>query len=210
MREKSEMFELFKEFKQLVETKFGQKIATLRSDNGTEYKNQRMDDFCKKNGIKKEFTVPHRPQQNGVDERLNRTLDDMARSLLIDAKLPVGFWPEAIPTAAYIRNRCPVSTNDFKIPFEIWNNREADYDQLIKFGSIGYALKLLFGRKFGPKAQKLVFIGYADDAKAYKLYDPASRKFIVSRDVEFVEDKQELPDFKQEMVCNEEDYSNYV
>lgn len=193
MKEKSEVFKYFKEFKESVENKFEKKIATLRSDNGTEYKNLQMEQFCKENGIRTEYTVPHSPQQNGVAERMNRTLDDMARSLLIGAKLPTRFWPEAIQAAVHIRNRCPISTNRFKIPFELWNGKAAEYDQLVKFGSIAFALKLPTGGKFDPKSEKMIFVGYAEQAKAFKLYNPKSKKIIVSRDVEFIEDKSELP-----------------
>ena len=206
LKEKSEVYKYFKEYKLMVENKFDKKIATLRTDNGGEFKNSKMELFCKENGIRQEYTVPHRPQQNGVAERMNRTLDDMARSLLISAKLPVRFWPEAIQTAAYIRNLCPVSTNKFKIPYEIWNERKGDYKSLVKFGCTAYALILPTGGKFDPKSQKLVFVGYSDDAKAYKLYNPSTRKTIVSRDVEFIENEMQLPKQKPLVEIDENDY----
>lgn len=102
IKEKSEIVKFFKEFKEMMENKFERKIAALRSDNGTEYRNLQMVHFCKENGIRMEFTVPHSPQQNGVAERLNRTIDDMAKSLLIGARLPTRFWPEAIQAAVHI------------------------------------------------------------------------------------------------------------
>ena len=110
----------------MVENKFDKKIATLRTNNDGEFKNRQIQLFCKENGIRSENTKPHRPQQNGVSERINRTLDDMARFLLISAKLPIQFRPEAVQAAAYIRNLCPVSTNKFKIPYEIWNGKKCN------------------------------------------------------------------------------------
>lgn len=206
LREKSEVFKYFKQYKSMMENRFNTKIATLRSDNGTEYRNRLMEDFCKEQGIHLEHTVPHRPQQNGVSERMNRTLDDMARSLLIGAKLPKSFWPEAIQTAAHLRNLCPVSTNKFKIPYELWNERKYDYSHLAKFGSVAYALKLPSGGKFDAKSEKMIFVGYSEDAKAYKLYDPSKKKTIVSRDVEFIEKDSDLPNQESMIETNEEDY----
>ena len=138
---------------------------------------------------------------------MNRTLDDMARSLMIDGNLPASFWPEAIQTAAYIRNRCPTSTNKFKIPFELCNGQKPEYDQLVRFGSIAYALKLPNGGKFDPKSERMIFVGYADNAKAYKLYDTSSKKIVLSRDVEFVEEKSQLPEATETIIeFNENDY----
>ncbi|GJT36165.1 putative ribonuclease H-like domain-containing protein [Tanacetum coccineum] len=93
----------FKEFggENLVD----KKVKIIRSDNGTEFKNKVMDDFCREKGIKREYSVARTPHQNGVAERRNMTLIEAARTMLADSKLPTTFWAEAISTACYVQNR---------------------------------------------------------------------------------------------------------
>ncbi|GJS55197.1 putative ribonuclease H-like domain-containing protein, partial [Tanacetum coccineum] len=81
------------------------KVKIIRCDNGGEFRNKEMDDFCSRKGIKREFSNARTPQQNGVAERRNRTLIEAARTMLADAKLPVTFWAEAVNTACYVQNR---------------------------------------------------------------------------------------------------------
>ncbi|KAI3687113.1 hypothetical protein L1987_80804 [Smallanthus sonchifolius] len=81
------------------------KVRRIRSDNGTEFKNNLMELFCLKKGIRHEFSASYTPQQNGVAERKNRTLIETARTMLSDAKLPVTFWAEAVNTACHVLNR---------------------------------------------------------------------------------------------------------
>ena len=101
---KNEAIENFKEFKESVENEFGLKIKALRSDRGGEYISEEFQDFLKENGIKSEPAAAYSPQQNGVAERLNRTLVEAARSMLTHANLSNAFWAEAISTSTYVRN----------------------------------------------------------------------------------------------------------
>ena len=70
-------------------------------------------------GIKREFSVPRTPQQNGVAERKNRTLIEAARTMLADSKLPTTFWAKAVNTACYIQNRVLVIKPHNKTPYEL-------------------------------------------------------------------------------------------
>ena len=99
LKTKSEVFKRFQEFKALVETQTGQKIKVLRSNNGEEYTLGEFVDFCSKAGIRREFTVPYNPQQNGVSERKNRSIVGAAKAMLHDQGLPLFLWAEA-----YCRN----------------------------------------------------------------------------------------------------------
>nr|GFA56152.1 hypothetical protein [Tanacetum cinerariifolium] len=92
-----------------------------RCDNGGEFRNKEMDDFCSQKGIKREFSNARTPQQNGVAERRNMTLIDAARTMLADAKLPVTFWAEAVNTACYVQNRVFVNKSHNKTPYELFN-----------------------------------------------------------------------------------------
>ena len=109
INKKSEAFEKFREYKAIVEAKFGKKIAVLRCDNGGEYLSKQQSEYYKKKGINLETTVPYTPQSNGVAERLNRTLEEKAWTMLIDARLPKLMWGEAVLTATYLLNRSPTS-----------------------------------------------------------------------------------------------------
>ncbi|GJT80639.1 putative ribonuclease H-like domain-containing protein, partial [Tanacetum coccineum] len=95
---KDETSEILKNFIKVIENLVDKKVKIIRSDNGTEFKNKVMDDFCREKGIKREYSVARTPQQNGVAERRNRTLIEAARTMLADSKLPTTFWAEAVST----------------------------------------------------------------------------------------------------------------
>ncbi|GKE46842.1 putative ribonuclease H-like domain-containing protein [Tanacetum coccineum] len=110
------------------------KVKIIRCDNGGEFKNREMDEFCTKKGIKREFSNARTPQQNGVAERRNRTLIEAARTMLADAKLPVTFWAEAVSTACYVQNRVLVNKSQNKTPYELFNGRSPAIGFLRPFG----------------------------------------------------------------------------
>ena len=87
-----------------MENNSSHKVKILRSDNGTEFKNTQMNEFCKQKGISHQFSTPGTPQQNGVAERKNRTLIEDGRTMLEEANLPTYFWEEAISTACFTQN----------------------------------------------------------------------------------------------------------
>ena len=104
LKTKYEVFQRFVEWKAMVENSGGGKLKVLRSDNGGEYTAKQ---YLKAQGVRHELTVPKMPQQNGVAERLNRTLVEMVRTMLIESNLDQRFWGEAMSTAVYLRNRNP-------------------------------------------------------------------------------------------------------
>jgi transposase InsO family protein len=120
MRKKSDVFEYFKKFKNMVEKQTGKSIKILRSDQGGEYTSGAFIRYCKNNGIQQQFTVPHTPQQNGVAERKNRTLVECACSILKGKNIFNGFWAEAISTVVYLKNRSPTKLLEHKTPFEVF------------------------------------------------------------------------------------------
>ena len=101
LRQKSEvLIEKFKEFEAITTSESDCKIETLGTDNGGEYVSKEFEDYLKSKGICHELTVPHSPEQNGVAERMNRTLMESARLMMAHAGLPNHYWAEAIATAA--------------------------------------------------------------------------------------------------------------
>ena len=107
LKNKHEVFQTFREWKSLVEKSTGHKLKTFRTNNGGEFTSTEFESYLREEGIKHEYTIPKTPQQNGVSERMNRTLVEAVRSMLVDAKLPHRFWAEALSTAAYLINRSP-------------------------------------------------------------------------------------------------------
>ncbi|GJS14455.1 putative ribonuclease H-like domain-containing protein [Tanacetum coccineum] len=119
LRTKDETSGILKEFIRQIENQLNQKVKTIRSDNGTEFKNRDVIEFCGLKGIKREYSNARTPQQNGVAERKNRTLIEAARTMLADSFLPNTFWAEAVSTACYVLNRVLVTKPHNKTPYEL-------------------------------------------------------------------------------------------
>ncbi|KAL0316667.1 UNVERIFIED_CONTAM: Retrovirus-related Pol polyprotein from transposon TNT 1-94 [Sesamum radiatum] len=189
MREKSEVFKVFKKFKNLVEKQSGRSIKVLRSDRGKEYNNSEFDKFCEEEGIEHQTTVSYNPQQNGVSERKNRTVMEMARSMLQEKHLPKAFWAEAVYTAVYLLNRCPTKAVQNMTPIEAWSGKKPSAKHLRVFGSICYVhIPTEKRHKLEEKTEKGIFLGYSTQSKGYRIYNLKTKKLIISRDVEFDED----------------------
>nr|GFA38232.1 putative ribonuclease H-like domain-containing protein [Tanacetum cinerariifolium] len=110
------------------------KVKIIRCDNGTEFKNADLNQFCGLKGIKREFSVLRTPQQNGIAERKNRTLIEAARTLLADSLLPIPFWAEAVNTAYYVQNRVLVTKPHNKTPYELLHGRLPSIGYMRPFG----------------------------------------------------------------------------
>uniref|UniRef100_A0ACD5TXY1 Uncharacterized protein n=1 Tax=Avena sativa TaxID=4498 RepID=A0ACD5TXY1_AVESA len=126
--------------------------------------------------------------QNGVVERRNQSVVEMARSLLKSMKVPARFWGEAVKTAVHILNRAPTRALSGVTPYEAWHGRRPDVSYLRTFGCT------VFVKKVGPCVTKLsdretpmVFVGYEDGSKAYRVYDPSAHKLHITRDAAFDE-----------------------
>ncbi|GJU32074.1 ribonuclease H-like domain-containing protein [Tanacetum coccineum] len=110
------------------------KVKVIRCDNGTEFKNSVMNQFCEMKGIRREFSVARTPQQNGVAERKNRTLIEATRTMLVDSKLPTTFWAEVVNTTCYVRNRVLVIKPHTKTPYELIHGRTPLINFMKPFG----------------------------------------------------------------------------
>ena len=114
---------------------------------------------------------------------------EMARSMLKAKNLSNDFWAEAIACAAYILNRSPTKSVKNTIPQEAWNGKKHNVSHLRVFGCVAYSLvPAELRRKLDDKSEKCIFIGYSEESKAYRLYNPISKKLIISRDVRFEEE----------------------
>eukprot|EP00731_Ephydatia_muelleri_P012155 Em0006g1049a len=190
MKRKSEAFDKFKEFERCSTNECGLSIGIFRSDNGGEYISKEFEKFLLDKGIHHELSAPYSPAQNGVAERINRTLMESARTMMAQAGLSDKYWAEAVVTGTFLRNRVPArSFKEKTTPFEKWYEKKPDLSHLRVFGCMAYAYIPDTNRKdkLSKKAEKLRFIGYSLQTKAYRLINDDTGKIIVRRDVIFNE-----------------------
>lgn len=172
--------------------KTGKPLKEFHSDDGGEFRSTKLSDYFKSKGIKRTITNKGTPQHNGIAERVNRTVNEMATSMLHHAKLPLVFWPEAVLTAIYIRNRCITSGNKLnKTPEEIWSGSKPNIEHLKVFGCNAYVHVQKDDRdnKFSRKAKPGIFLGYDSEKLGYRVFNLENNSVIVSRDVQFDENK---------------------
>jgi hypothetical protein len=163
----------------------GGSATKIRSDNGSEFKNLQVEDYLEEEGIKHEFSAPYTPQQNGVVERKNRTLIDMARTM---HKTPERFWSEAVNTACHAINRLYLHCLLKKTSYELLTGNKPNVSYFRVFGSKCYIL-VKKGRhsKFAPKVVEGFLLGYDSNTKAYRVFNKSSRLVQVSSDIVFDE-----------------------
>ena len=133
--------------------------------------------------------TPHSPEQNGIAERINRTIQEQIVSILQHSKLSDGFWAEALLTAIHIINMLPSIPLGLQIPQKLWTDSTSNYDKRRIFRCEAYTLILKDDRrKLDPRSRKCVFIGYEPEGEiGYRLWDPEHRQIIRSSDVVFNE-----------------------
>ncbi|GJW22524.1 putative ribonuclease H-like domain-containing protein [Tanacetum coccineum] len=167
---KDETSRILKTFIAGIENKINHKVKIIRCDNGTEFKNNNMNQFCGMKWIKREFSVARTPQQNEVVERKNRTLIKAARTMLADSLLPTTFWAEAVSTACYVQNRVLVTKPHNKTPYELLHGRPPSINFMRPFGCPVTILNTLDPlSKFDGKADKGFLVGYSINSKTFKL-----------------------------------------
>ncbi|KAK0584445.1 hypothetical protein LWI29_013360 [Acer saccharum] len=138
LRNKTEAFDYFKKFCNQVQNEKGldiKKICRIRSDHGTEFENAKFSEFCDGLGISHEFSAPRTPQQNGVVERKNRVLQEMARVMLNSKKVPRNLWAEAVNTACYVSNRVFKRPGTKQTSYELWKGKKPNVSYFHTFGS---------------------------------------------------------------------------
>lgn len=187
LRNKSDAAGCIKQYVAHVKNRFGRAPCVIRSDGGGEYVNNELKLFYEQEGIEAQFTAAYSPQQNGIAERKNRTLQEMASCMLLDAGLPKKYWGEAVMTATYVQNRLPSRSVD-TTPYQKWFGEKPSVEHMKVFGSLAYVhIPNVRRTKMDAKSQKLVFMGYCSDRKAYRFVDPETDKLTISRDARFLE-----------------------
>nr|XP_033510365.1 uncharacterized protein LOC117275117 [Nicotiana tomentosiformis] len=199
LRTKDETFSVFASFVKKIQVKMIHNVVSIRSDHGTKFDNAKFDEFCAKNGISHNFSAPRTPQQNGVVERKNRTLEDMARTMLIDSGIAKGFWDKEVNTACYLVNRYMIRSLLNKTPYELLNGRKPKLTHLRTFGYKCFILnngKKALG-KFDAKSDEGIFLGYSSQSKAYKADQDGELSNVPGEVIDMANGKADMSQVKE-------------
>jgi len=179
---------MFKKFKTLVEKEVGSLVECLRTDRGGEFTSKEFNEYCSMNEIKRQLTAAYTPQQNGVAERMNRTIMNLVRSILSEKHIPREFWPEAVNWCIHTLNRSPTTTVKEVTPEEAWSGVKPSVGYFRVFGCIGHVHVPYEKRtKLDSRSTKCVLLGVSEETKGYRMFNPLTKKLIISRDVIFEE-----------------------
>jgi hypothetical protein len=192
-RTRTELYEKFRQWQVMAERLSNEKLKVIRCDNAGEYEALART-LEQKNGVSVEFTTSYTPEQNGVAERLNRTLTTKIRAMLMEAGLPQWLWGEAAYTACYIHNRTPRYYPGYHIatPKEMWTGKKPDLSHLKVFGCVAYAHLAPEQRhnKLDPTSFRGIFVGYTPTARQYRVYNPENGTTKRYSTVRFDENKK--------------------
>lgn len=188
LKKKSEVFGKFKEYVATAERQTGNKLKKLRDDKGSEYISKEMKGWMKERGIMYQETHKAAPYENAVAERYNRTIFDKVRTNLIHANMASELWAECAATVNYCKNRLPHATIE-EIPFRRWTGSKPMLTNFKEWGQ-----KVIFHvqdrTKLQPRGKRGRLVGYnVKNTKGYRVYDPATKKIVLTKDVIFLADR---------------------
>jgi len=165
----------------------GGAMRAIRSDNGTEFKNTRFDAFCRDLGLEHQYSSPYVACQNGVVERKNRTLCEMARTMLDEHRTPRKYWAEAVNTACYVSNRIFLRAFKKKTCYELFHGRSPRVSHFRVFGCKCFILKKGNLDKFESRSMDGIFLGYANHSRAYRVLNLETNQIMETCEVTFDE-----------------------
>ncbi|GAA0149769.1 hypothetical protein LIER_08866 [Lithospermum erythrorhizon] len=170
-------------------------ILVIRSDHGREFENFKFQTFCDEEGIKHEYSTPITPQQNGIVERKNRTLQEMARVMIHAKQLPIKLWAEAVNTACHIHNHLTLRPGTHSSSYELWRGRKPNVHYLHIFGSVCYILTDREPRqKFDVRSDEGIFLGYSRNSRALRVYNKRTRMVMKSINVKVMDQDASMVD----------------
>ncbi|GAA0161779.1 hypothetical protein LIER_18015 [Lithospermum erythrorhizon] len=195
LKEKSETFDVFKALTTQIQREKEVNILVIRSDHRREFENFKFQTFCDEEGIKHEYSSPITPQQNGIVERKNRTLQEMARVMIHANQLPIKFWAEAVNTACHIHNRVTLRSGTHSTSYELWRGRKPIVHYFHIFGSVCYILTDREPRqKFDVRSDEGIFLGYSRNSHALRVYNKRTQMVIQSINVKVVDQDASMVD----------------
>ncbi|KAL5569300.1 hypothetical protein UlMin_025875 [Ulmus minor] len=201
---KNEALQSFSNLCKRIQNEKGVSIISIRSDHGKEFENKEFEKFCLENGFDHNFSAPRTPQQNGVVERKNRSIQEMARTLLNENNLPKYFWGEAVHASCYVLNRVSIRPILKKTPYELWKGKKPNISYFKVFGCKCFILnqKDDLG-KFDSKSDVGIFLGYSTSSKAFRVYN--RRTLVVEESMHVIFDESNPLSFEKVVVCDDDD-----
>ncbi|XP_070022372.1 uncharacterized protein [Nicotiana sylvestris] len=187
----------------------GYLISTIQSKHGGEFESRAFEDFYNDQGYTHNFSAPRSPQQNGVAERKNRTLQDMARTMLLDHSLPNHFWAEGVSTSCHILNRCLIRPILKKTPYELWKGKCPNISYFHPFGSKHFIHnngKDNLG-KYDPRSNEGIFLGYSLNSRSFKVSNKCT--LCVEESVHVIFDKNN-PLVEKGITVGDEDQAQEI
>nr|GEZ55889.1 putative ribonuclease H-like domain-containing protein [Tanacetum cinerariifolium] len=190
LKSEDETKQILKDFIRQAENQFNHKVKTIRSDNGTDLKNNKLIEFCRSKGIKRGYSNARTRQQNGVAEKKNITLIEAARTMLADSFLPTTFWAEAVNTTCYVLNRVLVTKPQNKTPYELLTSKQPIISYLKPFGCHMTILNTIdqLG-KFDGNSNSGFLVGYSLKSKAFRVYNLETKRVNENVHINFLENK---------------------
>ncbi|WVZ75905.1 LOW QUALITY PROTEIN: hypothetical protein U9M48_023924 [Paspalum notatum var. saurae] len=163
-------------------------MRAIRNDNGGEFRNSRFKNFCRDLGLEHQFSSPYTPPQNGVVERKNRTLAEMAWTMLDEHRTPRRFWAEAVNTACYIANRIFLRAFLGKTSYELRFGRQPSVKHLRAFSCRCFVLKKVGHLdKFESRCLDGIFLTYASSSRAFRVWILGTKQVVETCEVSFHE-----------------------
>ncbi|WVZ94377.1 hypothetical protein U9M48_040276 [Paspalum notatum var. saurae] len=188
MEFKDEAFGFVRDLVLRLRNEIHKAMRAIRSDNGGEFRNSRFENFCRDLGLEHQFSSPYTPPQNGVVERNNRTLVEMARTMLYEHRTPRRFWAEAVNTACYIANRIFLRAFLGKTSYELRFGRQPSVKHLRAFGCRCFVLKKAGHLdKFESRCLDGIFLGYASSSRAFRVWILEAKQVVETSEVSFDE-----------------------
>ncbi|KAJ3473570.1 hypothetical protein NLI96_g12937 [Meripilus lineatus] len=186
LKARSAALDRFKKYQAFVKRQTGRDIKAVRCDNAKEYTEGNFKSYLDGEGILLQSTAPYSPAQNGVAERLNRTLIEHVRAMLLQHDLPKMFWEDAAIYANYLRNLSPTRALKGTTPYEVFFGKKGSVEDLQEFGTNCWVLIPDSKRsKLDAKSEKFTYLGISESGAGYKYFHKPTRQVLTSRNVEF-------------------------
>uniref|UniRef100_T1JHJ9 Integrase catalytic domain-containing protein n=1 Tax=Strigamia maritima TaxID=126957 RepID=T1JHJ9_STRMM len=186
--DKSEVFSIYQDFVTHVERISGRKVKAIRTDREGEFVSNEFIKYLNDAGIEGQQTNPHSPQMNGVAERINRTMFDFVRAMLAETGLPHCLWAELSLTFAYLKNRSPHLSLDFKVPYVKWKQQRLSLRHLKQPGAKCFVHHTAPGQgKLEDRPWVGVLVDYAIGTRGYRVWDPATDRVVQTNHVKIDE-----------------------
>lgn len=190
LQSKEQVFDVFVEFKRMIELQMNKSIKKVKSDNGSEYRNFSFNQMSKETGVVQTFNVPRCSQSNGDIERLNRSIEQLARVLLTDSELGISYFPYALRYANYLKNRTPHRSIDNEIPYELFHNEKVNFEDIKRFGTrVIYVEDYENVGKLKERGKDGIFLGKPISQDGHYILCIEKNRVEVKRHLRFVDQK---------------------